>query len=319
MLVLVTGDVLTETAVREFEEHDVAIVGKPADVDEDELVGSIEDVDGYIVGGNELVTERIIDTANRLKAVVFWGSHPETSFTPKALEKMRSRDIALETTGFSANAVAEMTVFVIGAALRDIPFLVSKVYSGEWVRSKGDEMGGKVLGIVGMGRVGQILAKKLSGFGLREIVYYDMRRNLAIEGELGVSFVELPELLSKSDIVSLHIPLLPQTKNLIGKDELKLMKQTAIFINTARPQLVDADALYEALSEGLISKAVFDGYYVYGGDFSLDSAGKLVTLPLTKFWFTPSAGLNTRENDIQQSEIAFELMMQVLGEQSTAA
>lgn len=319
MLVLVTGDVLTETAVRQFEEHDVAILSKPADIDEDELVKSIKDVDGYILGGNELVTERAIDSANRLKAVVFWGTHLETSFTPKALEKMRNRDIILETTGFSANAVAEMTVFLIGAALRDVPFLVSKVYSGTWARSKGVEMGGKVLGIVGMGRVGQTVAKKLSGFGLREIIYYDIRRSLAIEGELGVSFVEFSDLLSRSDIVSLHIPLLPQTRNLIGKGELNTMKPTAVLVNTARPQLVDANALYEALREGIIAKAVFDGYYVYGDDFSLDSAGKLATLPLTKFWFTPSAGFNTKENDIQQSEVAFELMMQVLGEQSTAA
>jgi len=319
MLVLVTGDVLTETAVREFKEHDVAILRKPTDIDEDGLIKSIEDVDGYILGGDELVTERVIDAAERLKAIIFWGTYLETSFTPKALERMRNRGIILETTGFSANAVAEMTVFLIGAALRDIPFLVSEVYSGNWIRSKGVEVGGKVLGIVGMGRVGQIVVKKLSGFGLREIIYYDIRRNLAIEGELGVSFVELSDLLSKSDIVSLHIPLFPQTRNIIGKDELMMMKPTAVLINTARPQLVDANALYEALSEGLIAKAVFDGFYVYGSEFSLDSAGKIMTLPLTKFWLTPSAGYNTRENDIQQSETAFELMMQVLGEQSTAA
>lgn len=319
MLVLVTGDVLTENAVSEFEEHDVAVLRRPADIDEDELIKSIEDVDGYILGGNELVTERVIDSAKRLKAIIFWGTHLETSFTPKAIEKMKSRDIILETTGFSANAVAEMTIFLIGAALRDIPFLVSAVYSGNWARSKGVEVGGKVLGIVGMGRVGQTVAKKLSGFGLKKIVYYDIRRNLAIEGELGVVYLELADLLSQSDIISLHLPLLPQTKNIIGGDELGIMKSTAILVNTARPQLVDANALYEALDKGVISKAVFDGYYVYGSDFSLDSAGKLMSLPLTKFWFTPSAGLNTRENDVQQSETAFELMMQVLGEQSSAA
>jgi D-3-phosphoglycerate dehydrogenase len=316
MRVLVTGDVLTEKAIREFEEHDVAVIKKPADLSEDELVEEIRGSDGYILGGSEQVTRRVIDMADRLKVVVFWGTQPETSFTPDAMEKMKERDITLETTGTSANAIAEMTVFLIGAALRDIPYIVNEVYGGRWTQAKGSELEGKTVGIVGMGRIGQTVAKRLSGFELKEFLYYDVRRDEVTEGELGVKFVDLPELLSRGDVISLHLPLLPDTRGIISKDQLKLMKPTAVLVNTASPHLVDAGALYESLDNGIIAKAVFDGYYVESADFSLDSAGRLMSLPITKFWFTPHVAFNTKENDIQQSEIAFELTIQVLSEQS---
>lgn len=319
MRILVTGDVLAASTVREFQEHNVAVINRPANLTEDTLADTIKDVDGYILGGSEKVTKRVIDTAEKLKAIVFWGTQPQTFFTSDATEEMKKRGIILETTGSSVNAVAEMTVFLMGAAIRDVPYLVSEVYQGRWNQVKGGEIKGKTLGIVGLGRIGQSVAKKLSSFELGEFLYYDVRRNEKAEQELGLRFVELPELLSKSDIVSLHSPLLPQTRGMIGKDQLSMMKPTAVLVNTARPQLVDPDALYEALDKETIAKAVFDGYYVEGADFSLEAAGKLMTLPTTKFWFTPHAAFNTREGDLEQSETAFNLMIQVLSEQSSAA
>lgn len=319
MRILVTGDVLVPQTVREFEDHDVAVIRKPADLNEKDLIEAIKDMDGYILGGSEKVTGSVIDTAKRLKAIIFWGTQPDTFFTDEAMSKIKERGITLETTGSSVNAVAEMTVFLLGAALRDIPYLVEQTYSGTWVQEKGTEIKGKTLGIVGMGRIGQTVAKRLLNFELQEVLYYDVRRNEKVEQELGVRFVDLPKLLSESDLVSLHSPLLPQTRGMIGKDQLEMMKPNAVLVNTARPQLVDPDALYEALDNGLIAKAVFDGYYIEGADFSGEFAGKLMSLPMTKFWFTPHVAFNTKENDIEQSETAFELMIQVLGEQTTAA
>ncbi len=319
MQILATGGVLAESTVREFQEHNVAVINKPANLTEDTLAGVIKDVDGYILGGSEKVTKRVIDTAEKLKVIVFWGTQPQTFFTSDATEEMKKRGIILETTGSSVNAVAEMTVFLIGAAIRDVPYLVSEVYRGQWNQMKGGEIKGKTLGIVGLGRIGQSVAKKLSSFELGEFLYYDVRRNEKAEQELGVKYADLPELFSRSDIVSLHSPLLPQTMGMIGRDQLNIMKPTAILVNTARPQLVDPDALYEALDSGKIAKAVFDGYYVEGADFSLEAAGKLTSLPMTKFWFTPHAAFNTREGDLEQSETAFNLMIQVLSEQSSAA
>ncbi|MHB8841058.1 MAG: NAD(P)-dependent oxidoreductase [Candidatus Aquicultor sp.] len=319
MRILVTGDVLVPKTVHEFEDHNIAVIRKPADLNEKDLIEAIKDVNGYILGGSEKVTGSVIDAAKKLKAIIFWGTQPDTFFTEEAMSKIKARRITLETTGSSVNAVAEMTVFLLGSALRDIPYLVEKVYSGVWEQRKGTEIKGKTLGIVGMGRIGQTVAKRLSGFELQEVLYYDIRRNEKAEQELGIRFVDLPALLSQSDVVSLHSPLLPQTKGMIGKDQLAMMKPNAVLVNTARPLLIDPDALYEALTNGTIAKAVFDGYYVEGADFSREAAGKLISLPMTKFWFTPHVAFDTKENDIEQSETAFELMVQVLSEQSSAA
>lgn len=319
MQILVTGDVLAKSTVREFQQHNVAVINKPANLTENTLADTIKDVDGYILGGSEKVTGRVINAAKKLKIIVFWGTQPQAFFTSDAIDEMKKRGIILETTGSSVGAVAEMAVFLIGAAIRDIPYLVSEIYRGKWDQVKGREIKGKTLGIIGLGRIGQSVVKKLSGFELREVIYYDVRRNEKAEQELGVKFVKLPELLSKSDIISLHSPLLPQTMGMIGKDQLSMMKSTAVLVNAARPQLVDPGDLYDALNKGTIAKAVFDGYYVESADFSLKAAGKLMTLPMTKFWFTPHAAFNTRESDLEQSETAFNLMIQALSEQSSAA
>ncbi|NCO66125.1 NAD(P)-dependent oxidoreductase [Candidatus Aquicultor secundus] len=192
MRILVTGDVLVPKTVHEFEDHNIAVIRKPADLREKDLIEAIKNVDGYILGGSEKVTGAVINAAECLKAIIFWGTQPDTFFTDEAMNKIKQRRITLETTGSSINAVAEMTVFLLGSALRDIPYLVEKVYSGVWEQAKGTEIKGKTLGIVGMGRIGQTVAKRLSGFELQEVLYYDVRRSEKAEQELGVRFVDLP-------------------------------------------------------------------------------------------------------------------------------
>ncbi|MEM1843121.1 MAG: NAD(P)-dependent oxidoreductase, partial [Desulfurococcaceae archaeon] len=116
----------------------------------------------------------------------------------------------------------------------------------------------KVLGIIGAGRIGSTVAKIAKyGFGMK-ILYYDIVRNPKIEEELGAEFVSLEELLRTADFISVHVPLTPETKHLIGEDELKLMKKTAILINTSRGPIVDTSALIRALEEGWIAGAGLD-------------------------------------------------------------
>lgn len=123
----------------------------------------------------------------------------------------------------------------------------------------GEGIGGKILGIVGLGRIGSHLAKIARGFDLK-ILYSDERRNEKIERELGLGFTDLETLLKTSDFISLHVPLLPQTKHLIDSSKLLLMKPTAILINTSRGPVVDEKALAKALQEGTIAGAGLDVY-----------------------------------------------------------
>jgi glyoxylate reductase len=122
----------------------------------------------------------------------------------------------------------------------------------------GFQVSGATIGIIGMGRIGQAVARRAKGFNMK-ILYYDVRRlpeNL--EKELGAEFVDLDTLLREADIVTIHTPLTPETENLINEEKLKLMKKTAYLINTARGKIVDIDALYKALKEGWIAGAALD-------------------------------------------------------------
>src|SRR3989344_5445815 len=122
----------------------------------------------------------------------------------------------------------------------------------------GTELKGKTLGLVGHGRIGCRTAKIMQkGFGMR-VVYYDAVRDQAREEQCGITYASLEQLLQEADVVSLHVPLLPTTKHLIGEKELRLMKPTSYIVNTARGAVIDEKALVKALQEGVIAGAALD-------------------------------------------------------------
>lgn len=164
--------------------------------------------------------------------------------------------------GGNARGVAELTIGMILSLYRKLNVLDKATKSGEWLmwehRLSSYEMFGKVHGFIGFGNIGQETAKRSKAFGTR-IIYYDkFRISLELEKELESTFLPLQEVLEKSDIVSIHIPLLTETKHLISKSELSKMKSNAILINVSRGNIVDEDALAEALSTNKIGGAGLD-------------------------------------------------------------
>ncbi len=123
----------------------------------------------------------------------------------------------------------------------------------------GRDITGKILGVIGTGRVGTNFAKKSKGFEM-ELLYNDIKRDKEFEEETGATYVDKETLLKKSDFISIHVPLLPTTKHMIGKKEFKLMKKTAVLINTSRGPVIDENALLKALKEGEIWGAGLDVY-----------------------------------------------------------
>ena len=123
----------------------------------------------------------------------------------------------------------------------------------------GQDVTGKTLGVIGAGRVGTAFALKSKGFNMR-VLYYDVKSNEPLEKELGAKKVSLEELLSESDFVSVHVPLIPATQHLIGEKELKLMKKSAVLINTSRGPVVNEKILIKALKEKWIFAAGLDVY-----------------------------------------------------------
>lgn len=171
------------------------------------------------------------------------------------------------TPGVLTEATAELTWALILAVARRIVEADHFVRWGEWERLKtawhpkmmlGIELRGKVLGIVGCGRIGSRVAEiGAKGFGMK-VIYFDRSRNEELEKEIGAEFKELDQLLQEADIVSLHVPLTRETYHMINEERLKKMKRSAILINTARGAVVDTEALVKALKEGWIAGAGLD-------------------------------------------------------------
>jgi glyoxylate reductase len=163
-----------------------------------------------------------------------------------------------ETTADGAFALLLATARRLGEAER---FLRAGKYRG-WTpfMFTGQDVHGATLGIVGMGRIGLAVARRARGFAMH-VLYHDARRNPGAEQELGAAYVAtLDDLLARSDFVSLHVPLVAETRHLMDADRLRKMKRTAILINTSRGPVVDEKALAQALKEGVIAGAGLDVY-----------------------------------------------------------
>ncbi len=166
-------------------------------------------------------------------------------------------------SGVLTETIADLTWTLLMAASRRIVEADRYIRDKKWDVAWGPELllgtdiFGATLGIVGMGRIGQSVARRASGFNMK-ILYYSRTRNEQIENELDAKHVDLHTLLLESDIVTLHIPLNSETHHLISKAELEIMKEDSILVNTSRGKVVDESALYNALKEGHIGSAGLD-------------------------------------------------------------
>jgi len=172
--------------------------------------------------------------------------------------------MVVNTPGVNANSVAEMTIAQILCLYRKLIFVDKKTKQGEWCmfeyRPSMFEMRGKTHGIIGMGNIGKQVARLSKSFGTK-VLYFDIcRLSAEKEAELGVHYVAFKELLSMSDIISLHVPLTPLTTNMIRKEELELMKPNAILINVSRGKIVDEQALAKAIENKRLLGAGMDTF-----------------------------------------------------------
>lgn len=177
----------------------------------------------------------------------------------------RAKGITLaRIAGGNATPVAEHTVMLMLAALRQLPEVEARTRRGEWFKEDARvmqrQLAGRRIGLVGLGAIGRAVAQRLGGFEV-EITYYDpVRLSPDLERGLSVRYLELEELLRTADIVSLHLPLLPETRNLLSRERIQLLKPGAVVVNCARGGLLDEDALVEALSAGRILAAGLDTF-----------------------------------------------------------
>nr|WP_218852925.1 phosphoglycerate dehydrogenase [Microbacterium immunditiarum] len=190
-------------------------------------------------------------------------------------------------------SAAELTIGHILSLARHIPAAHASLAGGAWKRSAytGTEIFEKTVGIIGLGRIGGLIAERLRAFGVR-VVGYDPYVTPARASQLQVELLSFDEVLAQSDFVTVHMPKTPETTGMIGTEQLSSMKRTAYLVNVARGGLVDEDALYQALSDGVIAGAALD---VFTSEPPVDggSAHRLLTLP--NVVVTPHLGASTDE------------------------
>ncbi|AGB05387.1 phosphoglycerate dehydrogenase-like oxidoreductase [Aciduliprofundum sp. MAR08-339] len=228
-------------------------------VPKDELSKHVGDLDAIIIRSATKVRKDMIDAAKNLKAIGRAG----VGLDNVDVEYAKSKGIkVINTPGATSISVAELTIGLILAVMRKIAYADREMRRGSWPKKKckGIEMYGKTLGIIGIGRIGREVAKRAKAFGMR-IVYYDVYRpDENTEKELGLEYRDLDTLISEADVITLHVPLVPETKHLINAERISKMKDGAIIINAARGGIVDEDALYDALKSGKLYGAALDVY-----------------------------------------------------------
>lgn len=223
------------------------------------LIAALQKIEGLIVRNLTQVNEEILVGAPHLKVVGRLGVGLENIELPACAKRNIK---VIPATGANAESVAE---YVVGAAVAltrgFIPATISTL-KGEWPRprfSSYHEFLGKTMGIVGFGSIGRIVAKKAHAFGLQCIAYDPMLAGDSVELDgFSVPLLSLNDLLAKSDAVTLHLPFLPETKNLFNAFALDQMKQGACLVNTARGGIVDEFALAERLRSGRLGGAAID-------------------------------------------------------------
>ena len=227
----------------------------------DTLLEQVSDIDGLLCLLSDKVDAKVIDAAPRLKVISNYAAGYDNIDIAKATE----RGIPVgNTPGVLSETTADLAFALLMAAARQITKADKYSKSGLWQVAwgpmilLGQDIHHSTLGIVGLGRIGTEVARRARGFKMR-ILYHNRNRRRDVEKELGVEYIAtLPELLSRSDFVSLHVPLTEETRKMLGPAEFVMMKPTAILVNTSRGQVVDQKALYEALKSGQIAAAAID-------------------------------------------------------------
>nr|MBA3906480.1 phosphoglycerate dehydrogenase [Pseudonocardiales bacterium] len=222
------------------------------------LLAAVADVDALLIRSATKVDAEVLAAATRLKVVARAGVGLDN--VDVAAATARGVMVVNAPTSNIVSA-AEHAVALLLAVARHIPAADASLRGGQWKRSAytGVELNGKTVGIVGLGKIGQLVAQRLTGFAV-ELIAHDPYVAPARAAQLGIELVSLDDLLRRADVISIHLPKTPETLGLIGKDQLAMTKPGVLVVNAARGGLVDEDALAEAVRSGHVGGAGVDVY-----------------------------------------------------------
>ncbi len=297
--VLVTREISVEALARLKERFVVDSNQKDLPVSPRQLLQKLKGKDGLVSGPTDVVNDEVLAKRPQLKVVC----NVAVGYNNLDVAAATRRGVMMTNTpGVLDDTTADLTWALILGAARGLATADRTVRTGKWKRWRmmdflGQDIYGKTIGICGFGRIGRGVATRAMGFNMKVLYASRSRASESVEQAFRASYVDKDTLLRESDVVSLHLPLLPETRHYIGARELSLMKKTAILVNVARGPVVDEKALVKALKAGRIFAAGLD---VYEHEPAL--APGLAALP--NVVMTPHIGSGTVETRLKMSNMA---------------
>lgn len=270
------------------------------------LLSAVAAADALVVRSATTVDTEVFGASNQLKVVARAGVGLDN--VDVAAATARGVMVVNAPTSNIVSA-AEHAVALLLAVARQVPPADASLRAGQWKRSSfsGVELNGKTVGVVGLGKIGQLFAQRLAGFGTT-LIAYDPYVSPARAAQLGIEIVSLDELLSRADAISIHLPKTPETKGLIGADQLAKVKPGVIIINAARGGLVDERALADAVRDGRVRGAGIDVY-----ETEPCTSSPLFELP--NVVVTPHLGASTAEaQDRAGTDVARSVLLALAGD-----
>jgi len=266
-----------------------------------EKIGNFEVV---VVRSRTKMTRELIAKADKCKIIARVGIGLDNIDQEAAKENNIRVINAVEG---AITAVAELVIGLMLSMAREIPRADREIRNGNWIKKElmGSELKGKYLGIIGLGNIGKRLGRLARALNMNIIGYDVIPIDDEFSKEVGLMKADLDTLLSSADYVSFHVPLLDSTRHMINAEKLKMMKNTARIINTARGGVIDEEALYKSLKEGSLAGAALDVFEVEPA-----TGNKLITLP--NFIATPHMGAQTKEAQLLAANIIAEKIIQIL-------
>ncbi len=297
---ILVADNLAPEGIEVLREHEDCEVTVPENIDAEALLKVIPDYDALIVRSRTKVTAEVIAAAGRLKVIGRAGVGVDNVDVPEAT---RRGIIVLNAPEGNMLSTCELTMGMMLALARNIPQAAASIRAGKWEKKRyaGHELHGKVLGIIGLGRIGSEVARRAAAFGMI-VIAADPYCTPEMARRVEVRLVEFDDLLGAADFITIHSPLTDETRGLIGSEQFGRMKDSVYLVNCARGGIVDEAALQAALQSGKVAGCALDV-------FETEPPGDSPLLQLDRVIATPHLGASTAE---AQAGVACEVARRVL-------
>jgi D-3-phosphoglycerate dehydrogenase len=297
---ILIADSLPQDILSKYDKSENITVDNRSGISKEELINILPHYDGLVVRSRTKVTADVIAAANNLKVIGRAGAGVDNIDTAEATKR---GIIVMNTPGGNTIAATEHTIAMLLAAMRNIPRANMSLLDEKWDRKTyiGRELYEKTIGVLGLGKIGFGVAKRLAAFD-SNILVYDPIVSKDIADSIGAKLVELDELLEKSDIITIHAPKIPETIDLINKDRLKKCKDGVVIVNVARGGIINEADLLDALNSGKVSTAALDVYSSEPpADFELVKHPNVIA--------TPHLGASTKEAQDKVADMILEQML----------